>query len=81
MKAVLSQTLNKIIAKTFDKCHSDSSYVKVKETSICFYRLSIRGQITGSKAKHVRRDREPSRLPVNCLIRIRIMLDKNTEKF
>ena len=33
-KAVLSQTLGKIIAKTFDKCQSDSSIVKLNETSI-----------------------------------------------
>ena len=71
VKAVLSQTLHKTFAKMFDKCQSDSSHFKLNETSICLYRFSVRGQIKGSKVKHVKRDREPSRLPLKSLIRTR----------
>ena len=34
VKAVLSQTLGKTMAKTFDKCQSDSFILKFNETSI-----------------------------------------------
>ena len=60
----MSQTFGKTTVRTFDKCFSDSSNVKVNETSMYMHRFSVRGLRKRSKVNHVKRNREPSRLPV-----------------
>lgn len=64
MKAVLSQTLNKVIAKTFHKCHSDSSNVKLKETSMSVSEAKLQDQKPNTlKETESRQDHYTCQLP------------------
>ena len=85
---MLSQTLDqsKLIIMNCGRCSSYSKDVDVKinESSRHVYRLTVRELGKRSKVKNVKRDREPSRIPVTRLfqnMRKRQIRQKNTRKF